>query len=296
MKIFKKSLAMLLCLIMVISIVPISASADTEPADYVKTDFRFEAGQPVPTKRSQYTVKTSYIASEGVEIILSAYTTGLDYMRDGVRLNNDGEFTEQNSGTFLKNTGYQLKVCFTCRKYTERDLVLIAGDETYSYYDFEFRLDRGMIDGYTTEVWNVCYYYYIPIADMAQTVTTYAQLQSALSQYGTNAIKLGNDITKEIGLGKTEESEAAQLTVNGTKILNLNGYKLKVVDHSDVSSNKDYTLDSIRTLFTVPVGADFTVGEDVSCACQGRSCQAPSSSGTSYPYGKSLYFSGSCSF
>ena len=259
MKLLKKTLAILLCLIMAVGIMPLSASADTEPADYVKTDFRFEAGQPVPTKRSQYTVNTSYIASEGVEIILSAYTTGLDYMRDGVRLNNGGEFTEQNSGTFLKNTGYQLKVCFTCPKYTERDLVLIAGDETYSYYDFEFRLDRVMIDGYTTEVWNVCYYYYIPIADMAQTVTTYAQLQSALSQYGTNAIKLGNDITKEIGLGKTEESEAAQLTVNGTKILNLNGYKLKVVDHSDVSSDKDYTLDSIRTLFTVSSGADFTV-------------------------------------
>ena len=259
MKIFKKSLAMLLCLIMVISIVPISASADTEPADYVKTDFRFEAGQPVPTKRSQYTVNTSYIASEEVEIILSAYTTGLDYMRDGVYLRNGGEFTEQNSGTFLKNTGYQLKVCFTCPKYTERDLVLIAGDETYSYYDFEFRLNRVMLNGYTTEVWNVCYYYYIPIADMAQTVTTYAQLQSALSQHGTNAIKLGNDITKEVGLGKTEESEAAQFTVNGTKILNLNGYKLKVVDHSDVRSDKDYTIDSIRTLFTVPVGADFTV-------------------------------------
>lgn len=259
MKLLKKTLAMLLCLIMLMGIAPLSASADTEPADYVKTDFRFEAGQPVPTKRSQYTVRTSYIASEGVEIILSAYTTGLDYRRDGVRLNNDGEFTEQNSGAFLKNTGYQLKVCFTCRKYTERDLVLIAGDETYSYYDFEFRLDRVMIDGYTTEVWNVCYYYYIPIADMAQTVTTYAQLQSALSQYGTNAIKLGNDITKEIGLGKTEESEAAQFTVNGNKILNLNGYKLKVVDHSDVRSDKDDTLDSIRTLFTVPVGADFTV-------------------------------------
>lgn len=259
MKLLKKTLAILLCLIMAVGIMPLSASADTEPADYVKTDFRFEAGQPVPTKRSQYTLKTSYIASEGVEIILSAYTTGLDYMRDGVRLNNDGEFTEQNSGTFLKNTGYQLKVCFTCPKYTERDLVLIAGDETYSYYDFEFRLDRVKIDGYSTEVWNVCYYYYIPIADMAQTVTTYAQLQSALSQYGTNAIKLGNDITKEIGLGKTEESEAAQLTVNGTKILNLNGYKLKVVDHSDVSSDKDYTLDSIRTLFTVSSGADFTV-------------------------------------
>ena len=259
MKIFKKSLAILLCLIMAVGIMPLSASADTEPADYVKTDFRFEAGQPVPTKRSQYTVGTGYIASEGVEIILSAYTTGLDYMRDGVYLNNGGEFTEQNSGTFLKNTGYQLKVCFTCPKYTERDLVLIAGDETYSYYDFEFRLNRVMIDGHTTEVWNVCYYYYLPIADMAQTVTTYAQLQSALSQYGTNAIKLGNDITKEIDLGKTEESEAAQLTVNGTKILNLNGKKLKVVDHSDVSSNKDYTLDSIRTLFTVPVGADFTV-------------------------------------
>ena len=259
MKIFKKSLAILLCLIMAVGIMPLSASADTEPADYVKTDFRFEAGQPVPTKRSQYTVKTGYIASEGVEIILSAYTTGLDYMRDGVYLDNGGKFTEQNSGTFLKNTGYQLKVCFTCPMYTERDLVLIAGDETYSYYDFEFRLNRVMIDGHKTEVWNVCYYYYIPIADMAQTVTTYAQLQSALSQYGTNAIKLGNDITKEIGLGKTEESEAAQLTVNGTKILNLNGKKLKVVDHSDVSSDKDYTLDSIRTLFTVSSGADFTV-------------------------------------
>ncbi len=259
MKIFKKSLAILLCLIMAVCIMPLSASAATEPADYVKTDFRFEAGQPVPTKRSQYTVKTGYIASEGVEIILSAYTTGLEYMRDGVYLDNGGKFTEQTSGTFLKNTGYQLKVCFTCPKYTERDLVLIAGDETYSYYDFEFRLNRVKIDGYTTEVWNVYYYYYIPIADMAQTVTTYAQLQSALSQYGTNAIKLGNDITREIGLGKTEESEAAQLTVNGTKILNLNGYNLKVVDHSDVSSNKDYTLDSIRTLFTVPVGADFTV-------------------------------------
>ena len=254
----KKTISLILCLLMLFSIVPLSASADTEPADYVKTDFRFEAGQPVPTKRSQYTVGTGYIASEGVEIILSAYTTGLDYMRDGVYLNNGGEFTEQNSGTFLKNTGYQLKVCFTCPLYTERDLVLIAGDETYSYYDFEFRLNRVMINGYSTDVWNVCYYYYIPIADMAQTVTTYDQLQSALSQYGTNAIKLGNDITKEIGLGKTEESEAAQLTVNGTKILNLNGYKLKVVDHSDVSSNKDYTLDSIRTLFTVPVGADFT--------------------------------------
>ena len=259
MKLLKKTLAILLCLIMAVGIVPLSASADTEPADYVKTDFRFEAGQPVPTKRSQYTVNTSYIGSEGVEIFLSAYTTGLDYMRDGVRLNNDGKFTEQNSGTFLKNTGYQLRVCFTCRKYTERDLVLIAGDETYSYYDFEFRVDRVMLDGYTTEVWNVCYSYYIPIADMAQTVTTYAQLQSALSQYGTNAIKLGNDITKEIGLGKTEESEAAQLTVNGNKILNLNGKKLKVVDHSDVSSDKDYTLDSIRTLFTVSSGADFTV-------------------------------------
>ena len=259
MKIFKKSLAILLCLIMAVGIMPLSASAETEPADCVKTDFRFEAGQPVPTKRSQYTVKTGYIASEGVEIILSAYTTGLDYMRDGVRLNNGGEFTEQNSGAFLKNTGYQLKVCFTCPMYTERDLVLIAGDETYSYYDFEFRLDRVMVDGHKTEVWDVCYYYYIPIADMAQTVTTYAQLQSALSQYGTNAIKLGNDITKEIGLGKTEESEAAQFTVNGTKILNLNGYKLNVVDHSDVRSDKDDTLDSIRTLFTVPVGADFTV-------------------------------------
>ena len=259
----KKILSLVLCLLMLFSIVPLSASADTEPADYVKTDFRFEAGQPVPTKRSQYTVKTGYIASEGVEIILSAYTTGLDYMRDGVYLNNGGKFTEQNSGTFLKNTGYQLKVCFTCPIYTERDLVLIAGDETYSYYDFEFRLNRVMINGYSTDVWNVCYYYYIPIADMAQTVTTYAQLQSALSQYGTNAIKLGNDITKEIDLGKTEESEAAQLTVNGTKILNLNGYKLNVVDHSDVRSDKDDTLDSIRTLFTVPVGADFTV-EDTS--------------------------------
>ena len=259
MKLLKKTLAILLCMIMAVGIMPLSASADTEPTDYVKTDFRFEAGQPVPTKRSQYTVKTGYIASEGVEIILSSYTTGLEYMRDGVYLDNGGKFTEQNSGAFLKNTGYQLKVCFTCPMYTERDLVLIAGDETYSYYDFEFRLDRVMIDGHTTEVWNVCYYYYIPIADMAQTVTTYAQLQSALSQYGTNAIKLGNDITREIDLGKTEESEAAQLTVNGTKILNLNGKKLKVVDHSDVSSDKDYTLDSIRTLFTVPVGADFTV-------------------------------------
>ena len=259
MKLLKKTLAILLCLIMAVGIMPLSASADTEPADYVKTDFRFEAGQPVPTKRSQYTLKTSYIASEEVEIILSAYTTGLDYMRDGVRLNNDGKFTEQNSGTFLKNTGYQLRVCFTCRKYTETDLVLIAGDETYSYYDFEFRLNRVMLDGYTTEVWNVCYYYYIPIADLARTVTTYAQLQSALSQYGTDAIKLGNDITKEIGLGKTAESEAAQFTVNGNKILNLNGKKLRVVDHSDVSSDKDYTLDSIRTLFTVSSGADFTV-------------------------------------
>ena len=41
MKIFKKTLAMLLCLIMAVGIVPLSASADTEPADYVKTDFRF---------------------------------------------------------------------------------------------------------------------------------------------------------------------------------------------------------------------------------------------------------------
>ena len=259
MKIFKKSLAILLCLIMAVGIVPLSASADTEPASYVKTDFRFEAGQPVPTKRSQYTVNTSYIASEGVEIFLSAYTTGLDYMRDGVRLNNDGEFTEQNSGTFLKNTGYELKVSFTCRSKIETDLVLIAGGETYSPYLYQFREDRIWIDGHKENVWDICYFYYIPIADMARTVTTYAQLQSALSQYGADAIKLGNDITKEIGLGKTEESEAAQFTVNGTKILNLNGKKLKVVDHSDVSSDKDYTLDSIRTLFTVPVGADFTV-------------------------------------
>ncbi|MBO5936160.1 MAG: hypothetical protein J6Q79_00940, partial [Clostridia bacterium] len=108
----KKTISLILCLLMLLSIVPLSASADTKPADYVKTDFRFEAGQPVPTKRSQYTVNTSYIASEGVEIILSAYTTGLDYMRDGVYLDNGGEFTEQNSGAFLKNTGYQLKVCF----------------------------------------------------------------------------------------------------------------------------------------------------------------------------------------
>ncbi len=259
MKIFKKTLAILLCLIMAVGIVPLSASADTEPADYVKTDFRFEAGQPVPTKRSQYTVNTSYIASEEVEIILSAYTTGLDYMRDGVRLNNDGKFTEQNSGTFLKNTGYELKVSFTCRSKIETDLVLIAGGETYSPYLYQFREDRIWIDGHKENVWDICYFYYIPIADMAQTVTTYAQLQSALSQYGTNAIKLGNDITKEIGLGKTEDSEAAQLTVNGNKILNLNGKKLKVVDHSDVSSDKDYTLDSIRTLFTVSAGADFTV-------------------------------------
>ncbi|MBQ3006740.1 MAG: hypothetical protein IJD78_04175, partial [Clostridia bacterium] len=73
MKLLKKTLAILLCLIMAVGIMPLSASADTEPSDYVKTDFRFEAGQPVPTKRSQYTVKTSYIASEGVEIFLSAY-------------------------------------------------------------------------------------------------------------------------------------------------------------------------------------------------------------------------------
>ena len=72
MKIFKKSLAILLCLIMAVGIVPLSASADTEPVNYVKTDLLFEAGQPVPTKRSQYTVKTGYIASEGFEIILSA--------------------------------------------------------------------------------------------------------------------------------------------------------------------------------------------------------------------------------
>ena len=157
----KKILSLVLCLLMLFSIVPLSASADTEPADYVKTDFRFEAGQPVPTKRSQYTVGTGYIGSEGVEIILSAYTTGLDYMRDGVYLNNGGKFTEQNSGTFLKNTGYELKVSFTCRSKIETDLVLIAGGETYSPYLYQFREDRIWIDGHKENVWDICYFYYI---------------------------------------------------------------------------------------------------------------------------------------
>lgn len=262
MKIFKKSLAILLCLIMAVGIVPLSASAETDLQYYIGTDCSFEVGQPIPTKTSQFELDLSsgiYYGSLPFSISFEAYTTGLDYMRNGVYLNNDGKFTEQNSGTFLKNTGYRFTLEYTRTVNSPIDLPLIAGNETYSPYDCDIREDRIWTDGRAETVWDYYFYYYIPIADMAQTVTTYAQLQSALSQYGTNAIKLGNDITKEIGLGKTEESEAAQLTVNGNKILNLNGKKLKVVDHSDVRSDKDDTLDSIRTLFTVPAGADFTV-------------------------------------
>ncbi len=260
MKLLKKTLAILLCLIMAVGIVPLSAVArdddDVVKVDHVtvKTDSIFKVGEALPEDfKADYT--DHLFKLEDVDWSCTEVYNEWDYK-------SLGAFSYAGD-TFEKGRGYELVLTFYSdqKEVDVKKFTLKTGDNTYTSY--------GTSSGVALRQSNVLYYhqpytlayFYIPFTELGHKVTTYDELQSALLKSEDYVITLGKDITKEIGLGKTEESEAAQLTVNGKKWLNLNGKKLKVVDHSDVTSDKDESLRSYRTLFTVSEGAELIVDD-----------------------------------
>ena len=260
MKLLKKTLAILLCLIMAVGIMPLSAVArdddDVVKVDHVtvKTDSIFKVGEALPEDfKADYT--DHLFKLEDVDWSCTEVYNEWDYK-------SLGAFSYAGD-TFEKGRGYELVLTFYSdqKEVDVKKFTLKTGDNTYTSY--------GTSSGVALRQSNVLYYhqpytlayFYIPFTELGHKVTTYDELQSALLKSEDYVITLGKDITKEIGLGKTEESEAAQLTVNGKKWLNLNGKKLKVVDHSDVTSDKDESLRSYRTLFTVSEGAELIVDD-----------------------------------
>lgn len=260
MKLLKKTLAILLCLIMAVGIMPLSAVArdddDVVKVDHVtvKTDSIFKVGEALPEDfKADYT--DHLFKLEDADWSCTEAYNEWDYK-------SLGAFSYAGD-TFEKGRGYELVLTFYSdqKEVDVKKFTLKTGDSTYTSY--------GTSSGVALRQSNVLYYhqpytlayFYIPFTELGNKVTTYDELKSALLKSEDYVITLGKDITKEIGLGKTEESEATQLTVNGKKWLNLNGKKLKVVDHSDVTSDKDESLRSYRTLFTVSKGAELTVDD-----------------------------------
>ena len=259
MKILKKSLAMLLCLLMVISIVPLTASADVDVVEVdhvtVKTDSIFAIGEKLPVDfKADYT-EEQFELNE-VDWSETELYTEWD-------LKTGGAFTKAGD-TFEKGRGYKLVLSFRSyqAEYDVKKFTLKTADNSYtSYKTSHTAIYSSSPGGYGNYGYITLAYFYIPFTEFGHKVSTYDELKSALLKNEDYIITLKNDIEKEVALGDSAGGEAAQLTVKGKKWLNLNGYKLNVLDQSDVKDNKDKTLESNRTLFTVPQGAELIVGD-----------------------------------
>ena len=224
MKIFKKTLAMLLCLIMLMGIAPLSLSASAA-SYYFVSDSPFTPGEPFP------------------DIYDSKGNNKADFWH----------YYDEESGkqTIFKDFVLRVDRTYVVEVYssTRPDALYIEGLECTFAYEIRNYGDQPNI-----------YAFYV---NEPKKVSTWDELKTALESSKPTLIKLANDINKEIPLGDSAGGKAAQITISGSKALDLNGHKLNVRDRSDVSSDKDYTLDSIRTLFTVPAGAEFIVDDSV---------------------------------
>ena len=115
-------------------------------------------------------------------------------------------------------------------------------------------------------------------ATAATTVTevdSWEELKSALTASGTATIKLTVDIEKKIEMtpkpkfGVFEIPESPQITVNGNKTLDLNGFEILCDDRSNAyhvdgnvgSDNCSVPGATERTLFVVPASASLTVND-----------------------------------
>ena len=137
-------------------------------------------------------------------------------------------------------------------------------------------------------------------ANAATTVTevdSWEELKSALTASGTATIKLTDDIKKTIELKEADgpmykiNYDDPQITVCGTKTLDLNGYTITVDDQSNAA--KDYGGDVVtfnstymgvsdetqdRTLFVIPSGESLTIndsGSDGKIAYTGKILPEP---------------------
>ncbi len=93
-----------------------------------------------------------------------------------------------------------------------------------------------------------------------RAVRTWEAFRSAIEGDEYNNIRLDKDIRGENELGK---DTFKNIVVNGTKSLDLHGYKLEFVDKSNVDESTDFTLPSSKRMFYIPEGSDLTIDDTV---------------------------------
>ena len=108
-------------------------------------------------------------------------------------------------------------------------------------------------------------------AEMYIGVDTWEELVDALSNGDYGSIKLTADVVKKIERKeKGDGYENPNIQINGTKTLDLNGFKIECIDESNVKlaydddnyeSNTGFPETLHRTLFTIPATAKLTVND-----------------------------------
>ena len=268
----KKLISILLCLLMVIGIVPLSASAASYADTELKLNGIFEAGAAMPVDESLYEFGKGLILFDKAEFF--AYNIvgeDWDYTVEGK--NSDVNFTAHN-GNFKDATGYKVLLRFLLDqdlessknpvKYdvnTSTPFTLKTNDSTYTSYKCYRETEYRYIMGNRVPRYYAVACFYIPISEMGRRVSDFDTFKSLVDSNENVAIRLNSNITKEIDEGKRGESNKTQMKIRSSvkKWINLDGKKLIVKDKANVNSISDYL--SKQTLFTINENSVLTIDD-----------------------------------